>query len=60
MKKRFPGINCGARGSNFKDKKDHEPKVCFDWKKPGHFVVDCLDLKKDKCRVIFRRSRLFD
>jgi hypothetical protein len=45
-KKRFHERSSDARGSSFRDKKD-DPKVFFNCKKPGLFVGDCLDLRKD-------------
>lgn len=45
--KRFSGRSSGFKGSSSKYKaNDHNN--CFNYKKPGHFKVDCLDLHKDK------------
>ncbi|KAI5426850.1 hypothetical protein KIW84_032327 [Lathyrus oleraceus] len=37
----------GFRGSGSTEKKD-DHKGCFNYKKPGHFIVECLKLQKDK------------
>lgn len=45
--KTFSGKISGFRGSSSKDKA-YDQKNCFDYKKLGHFKVDCPDLQKDK------------
>lgn len=44
--KRFSGKTNGFRGSSSKGNTNNQ-KNCFKCKKPGHFIVDCPNLKKD-------------
>lgn len=43
----FYGRSSGFRGSISKEKKA-DYKWCFNYKKPGHFIVDCPEVQKDK------------
>jgi len=39
-----------SRSSVYKGSKKEDQKGCFNYKKPGHFIVDCLDLHKEKSK----------
>ena len=43
--KKFLSRSSGSKGSRKEDQKG-----CFDCKKPGHFIADCLDLQKEKLK----------
>ena len=39
-----------SRRSGYKSSKKEDQKGCFNRKKFGHFIVDCLDLQKEKSK----------
>ena len=41
---------CLSRRGNFRSSKKEDQKGCFNCKKPGHFIVDCPDLQKEKSK----------
>jgi len=47
---KFLGRSSGHKGSRKEDQKG-----CFNYKKLGHFIVDCLDLQKDKSKEKFKK-----
>jgi hypothetical protein len=51
--KRFLSRNIGYRGSgSWKE----DQKGCFNCKKPGHFIVDCPDLHKEKSKEKYKKA----
>jgi len=44
-----------SRRGNYKGFKKEYHKGCFNCKKPGHFIVDCLDLQKEKLKEKFKK-----
>ena len=54
--KRFLNISSGYKGSS--SKKENQ-KGCFNCKKPGHFIVDCLDLQKNNLKKTNFKSSNF-
>jgi len=49
--KKFLSRRASYKGSN---KEDHNG--CFNCKKPGHLIVDCLDLQKEKSKEKSKKS----
>jgi len=39
-----------GRGSGYKGSREKDQNGCFNCKKTGHFIVDCLDLQKQKSK----------
>jgi len=39
-----------SRSSGYKGSRKEDQKGCFNCKKPGHFIVNCPDLQKDKSK----------
>ena len=39
-----------SRSNGYKDSRKKDQKSCFYFKKPGHFIVDCPDLQKEKSK----------
>jgi len=39
-----------SKRGGYKSSKKEDQKGCFNYKKPGHFIVDCLDLQKEKSK----------
>jgi len=39
-----------SRKGSYKSSKKEDQKDCFNCKKPGHFIVDFLDLQKEKSK----------
>jgi len=44
------------RRSSYKGSKKEDQKSCFNSKKPGHFIVDCPDLQKEKSKEKSKKS----
>jgi len=42
--------------SGYKSFKKEDQKGCFNSKKPGHFIVDCPDLQKEKSKDKSKKS----
>jgi hypothetical protein len=55
---RFQGKRSGSKGSSYKNRKE-EHKGCFHCKKLGHFIVDCLELQKDKSKKESSRKEIY-
>jgi len=49
--KNFLSIRCSYKGF----RKENQ-KGCFNCKKPGHFIADCLDLQKEKSKDKSKKS----
>jgi hypothetical protein len=49
--RKFLSKRCGYKSS----KKEYQ-KGCFNYKKPGHFIVDCPDLQKEKSKDKSKKS----
>jgi len=45
-----------SRRSGYKSFKREDQKGFFNCKKPGHFIVDCLDLQKEKSKDKLKKS----
>jgi len=39
-----------SRRGSYKDSKKEDKKGCFNCKNSGHFIVDCIDLQKEKLK----------
>lgn len=57
-KKRSPRRDNGAKGSSSRENKD-EPKVCLNYEKRCHFVVECPDLQTDKPKKESNKKETF-
>lgn len=47
--KRLSGRSSGFRGSSSIENEDGQ-KGCFNYKKRGHFIIDCPEVQKDKSK----------
>jgi len=45
-----------SKGGGYKSSKKEDQKGCFNCKKPGHFITDCLDLQKEKSKDKSKKS----
>jgi len=45
-----------SRRNSYKDSRKEDQKGCFNCKKPGHFIVDCPDLQKEKSKDKLKKS----
>ncbi len=45
-----------SRRSGYKGYRKEYHKGCFNCNKPGHFIVDCPDLQKQKSKDKFKKS----
>ena len=45
-----------SKRSGYKSSKKEDQKGCFNCKKPGHFIVDCPDLQKEKSKEKSKKS----
>jgi len=47
-----------SRSSGYKGSKKEDKKGYFNYKKLGHFIVDCLDLQKEKSKERSKKPTL--
>jgi len=45
-----------TRRSGYESSRKEDQKGCFNCKKPGHFIADCLDLQKEKSKDKSKKS----
>jgi len=45
-----------SRRSGYKGSRKEDQKGCFNCKKPGHFIVDCPDIQKEKSKDKSKKS----
>jgi len=45
-----------SKRGGYKSSKKEDQKGCFNYKKPGHFIVDCPDLQKEKSKDKSKKS----
>jgi len=45
-----------SRRSGYQGSRKEDQKGCFNCKKPGHFIVDCPDLQKEKSKDKSKKS----
>ena len=48
--------NTLCANSGYKSFKKEDQKGCFNYKKPGHFIVDCPNLQKEKSKDKSKKS----
>jgi len=45
-----------SKNGGYKSSKKEDQKGCFNCKKHGHFIVECLDLQKEKSKDKSKKS----